>query len=317
MPMKPTEKIWHNGNLINWDDAKIHVLSHVVSYGSAVFEGVRCYETKNGPAIFRVREHMQRMVIRGKFTGWNLPFTAEELSNAAAEVVRVNKMSACYIRPIALRGYGDIGVGGLSVPIEVYMACWEWGRYLGPEAIEQGVDVCVSSWNRMAPNTLPSMAKAAANYMNSQLIHMEAHANGYSEGIALDTNGNVSEGSGENIFVAMDGVLYTPPVGNSVLPGITRGLRHHAVRGNENSGPRADDPPRNAVHCRRSVFHRNGGGNQPAAFDRPDQGRQRIARPDHQEAPGRIFLDPQRSRNPTATTGSRRSASRWAPARAE
>jgi branched-chain amino acid aminotransferase len=136
--------------------------------------------------------------------------------------VRVNKMSSCYIRPIALRGYGDIGVGGLAVPTEVYIACWEWGRYLGPEAIENGVDVCVSSWNRMAPNTLPSMAKAAANYMNSQLIHMEAHANGYSEGIALDTAGYVSEGSGENIFVAMDGVLITPPIGASVLPGITR-----------------------------------------------------------------------------------------------
>ncbi len=222
MPMKPTEKIWHNGKLIRWDDAKIHVLSHVVSYASAVFEGLRCYETKNGPAIFRVREHMQRMVNSGKIYRLELPFNAEELSNAAAEVVRVNKMNSCYIRPIALRGYGDIGVGGLSVPTEVYIACWEWGRYLGPEAIEQGVDVCVSSWNRMAPNTLPSMAKAAANYMNSQLIHMEAHANGYSEGIALDTNGCVSEGSGENIFVAMDGVLYTPPIGNSVLPGITR-----------------------------------------------------------------------------------------------
>jgi branched-chain amino acid aminotransferase len=222
MAMKPTEKIWHNGKFIRWEDATIHVLSHVVSYGSAVFEGIRCYETKNGPAIFRVREHMQRMINSGKIYRIEWPFTAEELSIAAGELVRTNKMSACYIRPIALRGYGDIGVGGLKVPTEVYMACWEWGRYLGPEAIEQGVDVCVSSWNRMAPNTLPSMAKAAANYMNSQLIHMEAHANGYSEGIALDVNGFVSEGSGENIFVAMDGELITPPIGNSVLPGITR-----------------------------------------------------------------------------------------------
>jgi branched-chain amino acid aminotransferase len=187
-----------------------------------VFEGIRCYETKTGPAIFRVREHMQRLVNSGKIYRLEVPFNAEELSNAAAEVVRVNKMASCYIRPIALRGYGDIGVGGLAVPIEVYIACWEWGRYLGPEAIEQGVDVCVSSWNRMAPNTLPSMAKAASNYMNSQLIHMEAHANGYTEGIALDTNGYVSEGSGENIFLALDGVLYTPPVGASVLTGITR-----------------------------------------------------------------------------------------------
>jgi branched-chain amino acid aminotransferase len=222
MAMQPTEKIWHNGKFIRWEDAKIHVLSHVVSYGSAVFEGIRCYETKSGPAIFRVREHMQRMINSGKIYRIEWPFTAQELSTAALELVRTNKMSACYIRPIALRGYGDIGVGGLKVPTEVYMACWEWGRYLGPEAIENGVDVCVSSWNRMAPNTLPSMAKAAANYMNSQLIHMEAHANGYSEGIALDVNGFVSEGSGENIFVAMDGELITPPIGNSVLPGITR-----------------------------------------------------------------------------------------------
>ena len=222
MPMKPTEKIWHNGKLIRWEDAKIHVLSHVVSYASSVFEGVRCYETKGGPAIFRVREHMQRMVNSAKIYRMELGYTAEELSNAALEVVRVNKMNSCYIRPIALRGYGDIGVGGMNVPIEVYMACWEWGRYLGPEAIEQGVDVCVSSWNRMASNTLPAMAKAASNYMNSQLIHMEALANGYTEGIALDTNGNVSEGSGENIFVAQNGVLFTPPVGSSVLPGITR-----------------------------------------------------------------------------------------------
>jgi branched-chain amino acid aminotransferase len=222
MPMKPTEKIWHNGKLIKWEDAKIHVLSHVVSYASSVFEGVRCYETKSGPAIFRVREHMQRMVNSAKIYRMELGYTTEELSNAALEVVRVNKMNSCYIRPIALRGYGDIGVGGMNVPIEVYMACWEWGRYLGPEAIEQGVDVCVSSWNRMASNTLPAMAKAASNYMNSQLIHMEALANGYTEGIALDTNGNVSEGSGENIFVAQDGVLYTPPLGSSVLPGITR-----------------------------------------------------------------------------------------------
>ena len=222
MPMKPTEKIWHNGKLIRWEDATIHVLSHVVSYASAVFEGIRCYDTKNGPAIFRVREHMQRMVNSGKIYRLELPYSAEELCNAAAEVVRVNKMSSCYIRPIALRGYGDIGVGGTAVPIEVYMACWEWGRYLGPEAIENGVDVCVSSWNRMAPNTLPSMAKAAANYMNSQLIQMEASINGYTEGIALDAAGNISEGSGENIFVIRDGRIYTPPFASAVLPGVTR-----------------------------------------------------------------------------------------------
>ena len=200
MALKPTEKIWHNGKLIRWEDATIHVLSHVVSYGSAVFEGLRCYETKNGPAIFRVREHMQRMINSGKIYRIEWPFTADDLSNAAAEVVRVNKMTSCYIRPIALRGYGEMGVGGLNVPTEVYIACWEWGRYLGAEAIEDGVDVCVSSWNRMAPNTLPSMAKAAANYMNSQLIHMEAHANGYTEGIALDPSGLCQRRLGRKYF---------------------------------------------------------------------------------------------------------------------
>jgi branched-chain amino acid aminotransferase len=222
MSLKPTEKIWHNGKMIRWDDAKIHVLSHVVSYGSAVFEGIRCYETKQGPAIFRVKEHMRRLINSGRIYRIEWPYSVEELSNAAAEVAHVNNMSSCYIRPIALRGYGEMGVGGLNVPTEVYIACWAWGKYLGPEAMENGVDACISSWNRMAPNTLPSMAKAAANYMNSQLIHMEATANGYAEGIALDTSGFVSEGSGENVFVVMDGVVITPPIGNSVLPGITR-----------------------------------------------------------------------------------------------
>src|SRR3977135_3202645 len=222
MGMKPTEKIWHNGKRPRGEAAPIHALPHVVSYASAVFEGIRCYETKNGPAIFRVREHFERMRNYGKIYRMEWTYSVEDLANAAAELVHVNMIASCYIRPIALRGYGDIGVHGLSVPIEVYMACWEWGRYLGPEAIENGVDVCISSWNRMAPNTLPSMAKAAANYMNSQLIHMEAATNGYTEGIALDTNGFVSEGSGENIFVAMDGALITPPIGSSVLPGITR-----------------------------------------------------------------------------------------------
>src|ERR1700690_4007129 len=218
----PTEKIWHNGQFIPWNDAKIHVLSHVVSYGSSIFEGIRCYATPAGPAIFRLRDHVRRMIDSSKIYRIEVPFTIDQLSGALAELVRVNKMTACYLRPIVMRGYGNMGVFAGDNPVEVYLACWEWGRYLGEEALLEGVDVCVSSWNRMAPNTLPSLSKAGANYMNSQLIHMEAHANGYSEGIALDTNGFVSEGSGENIFVAMDGALITPPIGASVLPGITR-----------------------------------------------------------------------------------------------
>ena len=221
--LTPTAKIWHNGRFIRWEDATIHVLSHVVSYGSSVFEGIRCYATPGGPAIFRLREHVRRMLDSAKiYRIENLGFTAEQLAEAMLELVRVNQMDACYIRPVAFRGYGDIGVNGLKNPIEVYIACWSWGKYLGEEALAEGVDVCVSSWTRMAPNTLPALAKAGANYMNSQLIKMEAVANGYTEGIALDAAGYVSEGSGENIFVVRDGRIHTPPLGASVLPGITR-----------------------------------------------------------------------------------------------
>jgi len=222
MSVKKTEKIWHNGKFIAWDDAKIHVLSHVVSYGSGIFEGIRCYNTPQGPAIFRLKDHMRRLINSGKIYRMELPFSVEELSNAACEVVRANHMGACYVKPIVLRGYGQVGVNPVGTPIEVYMACWEWGKYLGEEALEKGVDVCVSSWTRIAPNTLPAMSKAAANYMNSQLIKLEALANGYVEGIALDTHGYVSEGSGENLCIVKDGTVITPPLAASVLPGITR-----------------------------------------------------------------------------------------------
>ncbi len=220
--LTPTEKIWHNGRLINWDDARIHVLSHVVSYGSSVFEGIRCYATSSGPAVFRLREHMRRMIDSARIYRMDIGYTIEQLSEASLELVRVNKLQSCYLRPLAFRGYGEIGVNPLRNPVEVYLACWEWGKYLGEEALSQGVDVCVSSWNRIAPNTLPALAKAGANYMNSQLIKMEALLNGYAEGIGLDAAGYVSEGSGENIFVVRDGRIHTPPLGASVLPGITR-----------------------------------------------------------------------------------------------
>lgn len=220
--MTPTEKIWHNGRFIGWDEAKIHVLSHVVSYGSSVFEGVRCYETQNGPAIFRLREHTRRLLDSARIYRVPVDFSLDLLVEAQIELVRVNKLRSCYIRPIILRGYGGVGVLPANNPTEVYLACWEWGKYLGDDAMAQGVDVCISSWNRIAPNTLPTLAKAGANYMNSQLIRMEAHHNGYAEGIALDSEGRVSEGSGENIFVIRDGKIHTPPLGSSVLPGITR-----------------------------------------------------------------------------------------------
>jgi branched-chain amino acid aminotransferase len=220
--LKPTEKIWHNGRFIAWDDAKIHVLSHVTSYGSSVFEGLRCYLTPSGPAIFRVRDHVQRLFDSAKIYRIEVKFSPDQLVDALVELVRLNGLESCYIRPIVLRGYGDVGVLPVNVPTEVYLACWEWGKYLGEEGLSKGVDVCVSSWTRIAPNTLPALAKAGANYMNSQLIRMEAQTNGYAEGIALDEAGYVSEGSGENIFVVRHGKILTPPLGASVLPGITR-----------------------------------------------------------------------------------------------
>jgi branched-chain amino acid aminotransferase len=220
--LTPTEKIWHNGQFIDWNDAKIHVLSHVVSYGTSVFEGLRCYDTANGPALFRVPEHVRRMIDSAKIYRMEIPFSADELAAAMVELVSLNKLRSCYVRPIAFRGYGEMGVNPLRNPVEVYMACWEWGKYLGEEALAVGVDVCVSSWTRLAPNTLPTMSKAGANYMNSQLMKMEALADGYSEAVALDVAGYVSEGSGENIYVVRDGKIQTPPLGSSVLPGITR-----------------------------------------------------------------------------------------------
>ncbi len=221
MPLPKSEMIWRNGQLIPWDSANIHVLSHVVSYGSSLFEGVRCYALPSGPAIFRLGEHMQRLLNSSKIYRMEVPFSRAELERAAIELVQANKMKHCYIRPIVLRGYNELGVDPRKCPIDTYMACWEWGKYLG-NAADEGADVCISSWNRIAPNTLPAMAKAAGNYMNAQLIRMEAEINGYSEGIALDSRGYVSEGSGENIFVQWGGKLITPPLSSSVLPGITR-----------------------------------------------------------------------------------------------
>ncbi len=221
--IEPTKKIWRNGELIAWEDANVHVMTHALHYGTSVFEGIRCYETKKGPAVFRLHEHIRRMFDSAKIYRMDLPtFSRAELAEACLNVIRENGLRSCYIRPIAFRGYGEVGVLSLDNPIDIFIVCWEWGKYLGAEALEQGVDVCVSSWTRIAPNTLPAMAKVAANYMNSQLIKMEATINGYVEGIALDAAGYVSEGSGENVFLVRDGTIYTPTLGTSALPGITR-----------------------------------------------------------------------------------------------
>ncbi len=222
MATQHATKIWHNGTLIDWDDAKIHVMSHVVNYASSVFEGLRCYPTAQGPAIFRLREHMQRLRDSCHIYRMDTRFSVDELVAACVEIVRVNEFKECYIRPIVFRGSGNFGVNPLPLPIEVYISSWVWERYLGADSLEKGVDVCVSTWARMHPNTLPATAKAGANYLNSQLVKMEALTNGFSEGIALDTSGMVSEGSSENIFVIRNGVLHTPPLSSAILPGITR-----------------------------------------------------------------------------------------------
>ncbi len=222
MPIAKMDYIWFNGELVEWDKATIHVLSHVVHYGTSFFEGIRCYETPRGTAIFRLTPHMRRLVDSAKIYRTEIPYSLDQMVAAVKETVRANKLRAGYIRPVVYRGYGEIGVNPHGNPVEVAIATIEWGKYLGADAMENGVDVCVSSWNRFSPNTLPAMSKAGGNYMNSQLIKMEALANGYSEGIALDTNGHVSEGSGENLFLVRDGVVYTPPASSSILSGITR-----------------------------------------------------------------------------------------------
>jgi branched-chain amino acid aminotransferase len=216
------EAVWMNGRLVPWDQATVHVLSHVIHYGSCIFEGLRCYKTAGGSAVFRLRDHVDRLFDGCRIYRIEVPYSKEAIEAAILETIRANRLEACYIRPLVYRGYESLGVDPFPCPIDVAIGVWPWGAYLGKDAEEKGVDVMVSSWRREAPNTLPAMAKASANYMNSQLIKMEALVNGYAEGIALDHAGFVSEGSGENIFLVRDGALHTPPLTASILPGITR-----------------------------------------------------------------------------------------------
>jgi branched-chain amino acid aminotransferase len=222
MAFSGTGKIWMNGRLVEWKDATIHIASHVIHYGSGVFEGARCYATPKGSACFRLDAHMRRLQHSSKIYRMEYPLDLTGWMDAVLETIRANKMKACYIRPLVYRGYDTLGVNPLANPIDAAIMLWEWGAYLGKEALEEGVDMKVSSWNRMAPNTLPAMAKSTANYANSALVKMDAIADGYSEGIVLDVSGHVSEGSGQNIFLVQDGVICTPPLGSSILGGITR-----------------------------------------------------------------------------------------------
>ncbi len=224
MPIPATQYIWFNGKLVHWDKATVHVLAHALHYGSSVFEGVRAYPTPRGVAIFRLRDHTQRLFDSAKIYRITLPFQADQINAACREVIAVNNLgNGAYIRPVAFRGYGEIGVAPkIEPPIDVAVAAWEWGKYLGHESEEQGVDVCISSWQRVAPNTLPALAKAGGNYLSSQLISLEAKRLGFAEGIGLAPDGTVSEGAGENLFIIKDGVILTPGLSHSVLSGITR-----------------------------------------------------------------------------------------------
>ena len=222
MAFPGTGKIWMNGSFVEWADAKIHLASHVVHYGSGVFEGARCYDTAGGPACFRLDAHIRRLMDSARIYRMDVPYDQQAITDAVIETIQVNGFRACYIRPLVYRGYESLGVHASGCPVDVAIMVWEWGAYFTKEAIEEGLDVKVSTWARMAPNTMPAMAKSVANYANSQLIKMEAVADGYAEGIALDTSGNLSEGSGQNLFIVRDGIIYTPPIGSSVLWGITR-----------------------------------------------------------------------------------------------
>ncbi len=217
-----TDWIWKDGAFIRWADATVHVLSHSMQFGSSVFEGIRCYATPRGPAIFRLREHLERLRHSCAVYRIELPYSVDALVAACRELVARNGLDACYLRPMVVRGYGAAGMVPFASPIEVYLPCWPWGAYLGDEALEQGVDACVSSWHRMAPNTIPSLAKIAGNYLGGQLIKMEALANGFAEGIALAPGGTVSEGSGQNVFLVTGGTVVTSPLDGTMLGGITR-----------------------------------------------------------------------------------------------
>jgi branched-chain amino acid aminotransferase len=238
-----TGKIWMNGKLVDWADATIHAASHVIHYGSAVFEGARCYKTPKGSAFFRLDAHMRRLYDSARIYRMDYGLDRDALTRAVVDTVQANGLEACYIRPVIYRGYQTLGVNPLPCPVDAMILVWEWGAYLGPDALEQGVDVRVSSWTRSAPNTFPAMAKSTANYANSALIKMEAVIDGFSEGIALDPAGHLSEGSGQNLFLVRDNTLFTPPLSASVLPGVTRDTiltlaRDHGLEVSEQDLPR-------------------------------------------------------------------------------
>ena len=246
-------KIWYDGKFVEWEEAKVHLLAHVIHYGSSIFESMRCYRGEKGSAIFRLESHMERMYDSAKIYRMKIPFTKEEFSRAVVETIKINKLKECYVRPFIFRGYGAIGINPMNNPVNCAIAAWDWGAYLGEEALKKGASVCVTSWRRPAPNTFPALAKAGGNYLNSQLIKMDAIEAGYEEGIALDYFGRVSEGSGENIFIVRHGVIYTPPTSASILAGITR---HSVFVMARDLGIRIEqhDMPRETLYISDEVF---------------------------------------------------------------
>jgi branched-chain amino acid aminotransferase len=220
--LEATDWIWRDGTFVRWNEAQVHLLCHSLQFGSSIFEGIRCYRTPNGPAVFRLDAHLRRMLHSCRIYRIELKYSLDDLLAAVCETIEKNGLDACYIRPMVVRGYGAAGMVPFDSPVEVYLPCWPWGAYLGEGALENGVDACISSWHRVAPNTIPALAKVAGNYLGGQLIKMEALANGFAEGIALGPDGMLSEGSGQNTFLVMDGALYTAPVDGTLLAGITR-----------------------------------------------------------------------------------------------
>ena len=252
-PFRSDLMIWMDGEIVPWEQATIHLMSHALHYGSSIFEGVRCYKTKQGSAIFRLDEHVERLFDSARIYQMEPNIEPAQFTQAMIDIVRANGFKACYLRPLVYRGLGTAGVNPTGSPVCTAIVCWDWGQYLGDHSVENGVDTCVSSWSRMAPNTFPAMAKAAAHYMNSQLIKLEAVRNGFTEGIALDTRGYVSEGSGENIFLVRHGVVRTPPLTASVLPGITRECVMTLLR-DEGIEIREEDIPREALYVAEEAF---------------------------------------------------------------
>jgi len=248
-----TEWIWRDGEFIRWADATVHVLSHSMQYGSSAFEGIRCYNTSRGPAIFRLEDHLQRLIDSCRLYRMDLKYSLDELVAACCELVEKNHMEACYIRPMVMRGYGASSMVPFDSPVEVYLPCWPWGVYLGEGALENGVDACVASWHRVAPNTIPAMAKMAGNYLSGQLIKMEALRNGFAEGIALSPDGMVSEGSGQNLFVVHRGIVYTSTLNGTLLHGVTRNSILTLVRDME-IPVREQEIPRELLYMADEVF---------------------------------------------------------------